>query len=301
METSPSFHIFTVGTSILANYARAANGEDLELLGSLGIDIGQMKRTGALGDIGWNDYESLLREETRRSDVRRFVESLARFVGEYPRRASAELNAFYGIIGNTENLRHVSVVLLYTRTPEGVLAARVLDLHLSSRGVRVETRPVEGYSSPQEFPQGLYNLVKALLDTLGDIEKSNPRAKVLVNATGGFKPETAFTTLVSFLHPMVDAVYYISERFRVPVILPRIALKLDTGWLCSLLSLEGLDKPTAREVTNYSPELEPLEHLQELGLVTETEDAKIRVADWVKHLASAMGVLKQCKPKEKVG
>lgn len=295
MEVTPSFHIFTVGTSILANYARAASGEAMKILGSLGIDVEQMRRTGALGDVGWEDQESLQREESKRTEVRRLVESLSRFVGEDPRRASAELNAFYGITGNMESLRHISVVLLYTRTPEGALATRVLALHLSSRGVRVESRPVEGYSNPQEFPKGLYNLVKALLDTLGDIEKSNPRAKVLVNATGGFKPESAFITLVSFLYPQVIAVYYISERFRIPVLLPRIALRLDTGWLCKLLSLDGLDKSLAKEVADYSPGLEPLEQLLELGLISETSDAKIRVTPWIKHLANVKEGLLECR------
>ncbi len=181
-------HIVSVGTSILANYERLRADEAREL-----------------GVAGWSRASP---EDPVQSTVlgharpeSRVFRALLSFVEEDPCRASAELNAFlrYTELSGHAPPEKVGVLLYSSDTGTGYLCARLVYEYLKKKGYRLLTEPikVEGLGrGPEKLDDALASLMNLVVTRIVEWRKRG--ARVYVNATGGFKPETTFL-VISFL------------------------------------------------------------------------------------------------------
>ena len=257
-------HLFTVGVSILQNFAKSEVGKSFK------------------GSEGWYRFPPDSPEQqkfiswARRGE--RVFEEVLRFVDEDPRRASAELNAFYRF----ENLRGKGdreIALYETDTGTGLFCARVIKAHLESRGYRVrEPIVVKGFGQGYDFfEEALASIMDALTKTIGRGDY-----RVYLNATGGFKPETTFAVITALLHG-VRAVYYVHESFQEVVILPAPPLQIEATYLEKLkqLGVEGKQKYLLMDAFGWSEIL--INELVERQLV-ELKTGKVIPRRWVQPL-----------------
>ncbi len=187
--------------------------------------------------------------------------------GEKPAKASAETNSLSHLIEKGDR-----IVLIHSQTEEGRQCAQILAKFYRSEGYQVETVEIAhlNYTESQFKVRGLRSLVIALADQIR-IHR-NRGYEVIINATGGFKAEAAYATLVGLL--MDAKVYYIYEAFQEIVEMPPIPL----DWDYSLFSehedlfvwLEG-DYRDKREAAPRTKELPPRARMlieEEEGMVT---------------------------------
>lgn len=203
----PRLHVVTVGTSILVNARRA-----MPSLPGPGEDRRVAEETPSL------------RAE------------LAALVARAPYDASAELAALRPFLERDEVQ---AVHLVVTETAAGQLCGGILERWLQQRGIRELSRktipayyrredaddvPAEGADERAErFVQGLIELRDALLDFIRR-RQAEGRYEVLLNATGGFKPEMAVAAQVAAA--TTTPVYYMHEHFHASVFLPPFFLDL---------------------------------------------------------------------------
>lgn len=146
-----------------------------------------------------------------------------KYISDDPRRASAETNSLSQILQEGDE-----VVLLHSDTEEGAKAADLLESFYKKQGVPCNRVRIAGltYEAQGFVDFGLKNFVRTLA---GEIRKAANRGKeVIINATGGFKAEIAYATVLGLLFKV--HVYYIHERFQEVVVLPPAPM----GWDSSL-------------------------------------------------------------------
>lgn len=121
------------------------------------------------------------------------------------------------------------IVLLHSQTEDGARCAEALRRYYESQGYRVSVREVPDltYAESRFKMRGLCSLVATLIDLIR-FEKRQGR-KVVVNATGGFKAEIAYATLVGLLFDV--PVYYIHEAFRDIIEMPPTPIIWDYSLL----------------------------------------------------------------------
>ena len=187
-------HIITVGISLLTNFAKA-NNLPLE-------------------------------------KVLRLHKQLAAFLKADPRSACSELNSLDARTGfPRKKLKGLAVSLVYAATAgrESQLTARLLANFLKQRGVEVaEIKlkdigvPANAQTDPAEAARlaeaGLIRLYDTLEAHIGKLRKLHPDLEILLNATGGYKAETAI--LYGLGCDLGLRVYYLHETYRVPITLP---------------------------------------------------------------------------------
>ncbi len=158
------------------------------------------------------------------------------------------------------------VCLLHSDTPEGRYCANRL-VHYLRHTVRCQEATCEsltglGYDATSAGQRGLKDLIHK---AVGQVKEAWTRSQPLEPAfcaTGGFKSETAFLTLLGAL--LAIEVYYIHERYREIVCLPRLPLRWDTEWVLKRQQFfEWITEElrSDREVENrlkFDPELQPL-------------------------------------------
>ncbi|GBD14674.1 hypothetical protein HRbin25_00554 [bacterium HR25] len=160
-----------------------------------------------------------------------------------PREASAETNSLSHLLREDDRL-----VFLASSTEEGRLCAGALrELYGPSR-CRIEEVPGLTYEEARFRMRGLRSLVSKLVE-LVEGEKRLER-EVVINATGGFKAEIAYASLVGLLFRV--PVYYLHERFDQIIDLPPVPVSWDYALLAEHRDLlrwleEGGPRP-AREV-----------------------------------------------------
>ncbi|GBC78116.1 hypothetical protein HRbin08_01602 [bacterium HR08] len=142
-----------------------------------------------------------------------------------PERASAETNSLSRILQEGDR-----IIFLHSQTEEGKLCAQALERHYRSRDHDVELREVPDltYAERRFKMRGLRSLVATMIELIRR-ERQHGR-EVLINATGGFKAEIAYATLVGLLFDV--PVYYIHEAFRDVIQMPPAPI----GWDYSLLA-----------------------------------------------------------------
>jgi len=192
-------HIVTVGASLLSNALR----DDQRVRNLLG-------ETGSLRNV-----EAALRSGV--IDKERLIDALVSYIASKGEAASAELNS----MSEHFSSKRVSVVyLLHTDTMVGEVCGTALERHLRSRGISVERIRVEGFRSEAEFRErGLQNL----LLRAHELVKKHEGDVVMLNATGGFKPEGAVLSILAFL--MGRPVYYRHEDFMTTVFIPPLPIE----------------------------------------------------------------------------
>jgi putative CRISPR-associated protein (TIGR02619 family) len=115
------------------------------------------------------------------------------------------------------------LVWLHSETPEGEWCARRLHEHYMARGHHSELKPIAklAYAHADFAEAGLKSFADVVLGVIKVCGAENAK----LCATGGFKAEIAFANLIGFL--LGVPVYYIHERFREIVELPRVPLSVD--------------------------------------------------------------------------
>lgn len=144
------------------------------------------------------------------------VEDYLDFVTYQPEKASAELAAF---IPKAAEVGADALYLVGTDTEEGRLCTEVLRRFFKGKNVEVGTAFVHlgtAQDVQERFFEGLQSLTKKVVNYVTRRIASGD--KVYINATGGFKPETAFLVLVA--NALGCEVYYRHETFQQPVTLP---------------------------------------------------------------------------------
>jgi putative CRISPR-associated protein (TIGR02619 family) len=193
-------HIVSVGISLITNFARAA-----------GLEVPEAaKRNRALRDYLKRD----------------------------PRVASAEVNALAAIQprflrGAKAAGLAVALVEAVTTGSEGRLAARLIGNLLKEKGAQVSTITIRELDLPARkladpevasrlATEGLIALYDKLERHITRIRKRHLGVPISINATGGFKAETAI--LYGLGCDLGLPVYYLHESYRVPVELPPCAV-----------------------------------------------------------------------------
>ncbi len=217
-------HIVTVGTSIVRN----AYQEALKSNSFLASHVEVLERVNR-DPLGVDDAYI-----ARGSSV---YGDLVSFVAYDPRRASAELNAFYGFLEAEESWRSHYVILYHTDTYPGMLSSLLIRDHLEETreimGHRIEVVEVKRINGlGRSFWPGLLNLASTLIEDIDEAKKKGYR--IAVNLTGGFKPEAGFTVTAASIAG-ADIAYYIHEATKDVVRIPLLRLKPapDT---CTLLT-----------------------------------------------------------------
>ena len=150
--------------------------------------------------------------------------ALARFLKETDSaEASAETNSLSRLLKPGDR-----IVLLHSDTPDGEQCAAVL-LHYYERthDAVKEKIPKLDYRESGFKVQGLRSLVSAMARLIGEQRRAGH--DVAINATGGFKAEIAYATLVGLLFDV--PVYYIHEAFKDIIEMPATPI----GWDLSLI------------------------------------------------------------------
>ncbi len=192
-------HIVTVGASLLSNALR----DDQRVRDLLG-DAGSLRGVEAALRSGVVDRGAL-------------VDAPVSYIASKGSAASAELNS----MSEHFSSKKVSVVyLLHTDTMVGEVCGTALERHLRSEGVSVERIRIEGFRSEAEFRErGLQNL----LLKAHELVKKHEGDVVMLNATGGFKPEGAALSILAFV--MGKPVYYRHEDFMTTVFIPPLPIE----------------------------------------------------------------------------
>lgn len=141
------------------------------------------------------------------------------------KKASAETNSLSRILQKGDE-----VVLLHSDTFEGARAADLFELFYQEQGVPCSRVRIPGlaYEAQGFVDFGLKNFVRTLA---GQIRKAAKGQKeVIINATGGFKAEISYATVLGLVFKV--PVCYIHEQFREIAILPPTPI----GWDSSLFA-----------------------------------------------------------------
>ncbi len=174
--------------------------------------------------------------------------------------ASAETNTLRAIGISAED----QVCLLHSDTPEGRYCSERLQTFYGSvlQCRQVDARPLTalGYDHGTFSQKGLRALVHEAIKAVREAHDTS--LEPVFSATGGFKAEIAFLNLLGSL--LGVEVYYIHEKFRDIVRLPRLPLKWDAAWVLQhRMFFEWIDTEPRRTVEVESRlkanrDLEPL-------------------------------------------
>ncbi|SHH26771.1 CRISPR-associated protein, APE2256 family [Thermosyntropha lipolytica DSM 11003] len=134
--------------------------------------------------------------------------------------ASAETNSLSRILEPGDQ-----IVFLYSQTREGKICADTLQSYYEKKGVKSRIKEIDNlsYAHSTFATRGL----KSLIDTLIEEIRLSRRQDIMpvINATGGFKAEIAYATLVGLIFKV--PVYYIHEVFQDVIAMPSLPVDWD--------------------------------------------------------------------------
>ena len=178
------------------------------------------------------------------------------------RKASAETNSLSRILKEDD-----SIVFLHSDTPEGELCADVLRRYYQKNKYEAIIEKVVDlrYDESVFKVKGLRSLVNKLCRLIEDAEDKG--FDVIINATGGFKAEIAYATLVGLLYQ--KNIFYIHELFNDIIELPALPISLDIKfWQQYESDLELLSKGRPK------PEVDKMGYPPEVYFLLSEEDDK---------------------------
>jgi putative CRISPR-associated protein (TIGR02619 family) len=166
------------------------------------------------------------------------------------------------------------VVLLYTTTPEGEHCVKEVQRYLQSENwlnVRLRQLPLE-QNEAQFERRGLRELVNIMIEEIGKAKRED--REVIINATGGFKAEIAYTTMVGMIFQV--PVKYIYQFFQQPITFPALPISWNIDLLIEYDSFfEWLDGEP-RKALEIEQRLKAIvewdrEHILQLLLPTDAD------------------------------
>lgn len=134
--------------------------------------------------------------------------------------SSAETNSLFKIASPRDE-----IVFLYTSTKDGQRCATIIQDYLLSHNWSVSLREVPiDYNESRFERYGLRQLVNILVQEI--VNSQRQQQEVVINATGGFKAEIAYTTIVGTIFQV--PVKYIYQDFQEAITLPVLPITWDT-------------------------------------------------------------------------
>lgn len=270
------FHL--LGTSLLANFYRD-------------VGSGFVSRYGDLGDwsrLSPNDERNVYLDGDvcRVLEDREFLDALTLYGVEFKDRSCAEVN---GVLGIQKLFGHrfvdVDVVLLYTKTCNVRIVVYALREVFTRLGFpNVSTVDLRSIAGIDEFDKGLIEV----LDKVSAIINGNRDrgCRIYINATPGFKAETAFILFVSLLLG-ADGAVYVHESFNQPVLIPSIPLSVDVDKLKPLLKIFGEEDSVHINALLSAIAYEKFLEYRDRGLVV-IDGEYVRLRPWIKFLVEDM-------------
>lgn len=139
-------------------------------------------------------------------------------------KSSAESNSLSRLTENGDKL-----IFLHSSTEEGRLCAKSLVSYYANKGFETEEIEIEDldYEESQFKMRGLRFLVENIIEIIENERGKN--RKVLINATGGFKAEIAYATMIGLL--LKVPVYYIHEVFNDIIEMPPSPINWDFSFI----------------------------------------------------------------------
>lgn len=159
---------------------------------------------------------------------------------------SAETNSLARLVQENDKL-----IFLHSSTDEGRKCAHCLASYYENKGFQVEEVEVKdlNYQESRFKMRGLRFLVDRLIETIAE-ERGKGR-EVLINATGGFKAEIAYATMIGLL--LKVPVYYMYEIFDDIIEMPPTPINWDFSFIAefeNFFSWLEEDFRETREVEN---------------------------------------------------
>lgn len=144
----------------------------------------------------------------------------------------AEINSNY-FMSNSDyiniNPSDLRIYLLHSDSDDGMNVAEIIKEYYYNYGIKCELKVIKGLqaTNPKEFnSKGLKNLVIIMAQIIQSYGKEN----TLINATGGYKPQIAFATVIGQV--LGVNVFYKNEQFNNIVCLNPLPVNLDLDlWL----------------------------------------------------------------------
>lgn len=137
-----------------------------------------------------------------------------------PEEASAETNSLSRILREGDH-----IVFIHSDTRDGERCANLLRNHYRNRNFTAEIKkiPELNYEESRFKMRGLRSLVSTIIDVIN--EQKQKGNEILINATGGFKAEIAYSVLIGLIFDI--PVVYIHERFRDIIEMPAMPISWD--------------------------------------------------------------------------
>ena len=231
--------ISTVGISLLTNYLRSKGIRELDV------------------------------DSIDKSEVLKFIDS-------EPHAASAETNSLLKIIDelNKEGIttKDLYFIFLVSETKEGEFCAEILSKYFSDK-MNIPSFTVEIEGLRYDEKAFVYKGLMKLLEEVVRIVREHKGKRIIINATGGFKAEIAYLTIIGALLGL--EIYYIHEKFREIVKLPRLPIKIDEKKLEEFLKIVNLiSKVKVSEVDKVAEKLGVNPELIVMGSILTEEDGE---------------------------
>lgn len=138
--------------------------------------------------------------------------------------ACAETNSLSKIADRKDK-----IVLLHTHTAEGKLCAKAVANKLAKEDWNnVELQQIELVDDEAQFERkGLRELVNTLIEQINKAQRE--KQEVIINATGGYKAQIAYTTMVGTIFQV--PIKYIHQNFARPITFPALPVTWNTDLL----------------------------------------------------------------------
>ncbi|WP_291767050.1 putative CRISPR-associated protein [Caldivirga sp. UBA161] len=204
---------------------------------------------------------------------------------------SAELNTIVTYLNEYPAKAHISEVLIIlypTDTGNSIFSSGVIKHYIESEPMDLRRRaglpnstlisvdePVvlRGFGKGIEwFRVGLMDLMDKFTGRIIELRERGYR--VVVNPTGGFKPESAYLTLIAMLAGAWRIIYS-HESFREVVELPTLPVVIDPKYKAALSQIaQGMSRGTLKELGV------DVNDLEDKGLIEVGEEG-VHVKEWV--------------------
>ncbi len=182
-----------------------------------------------------------------------------------PEIASAETNSLSRILQEGDRL-----LFLHSQTKKGKFCAEALQRYYEGLGYSVAVREIPDltYEENRFKMRGLRSLVATLIEHI--LEERRAQREVLINATGGFKAEIAFATVVGLLFDV--PIHYIHEAFRDIIQIPPTPIGWDYSLIAGYEDFFDWLHADLRLTTEVDNRLKSVPRAEELYLLLVEED-----------------------------